>query len=457
MKTLQNQEKFLKLREQFPFMVYQSYQFSTDADAVSVKFHFNLANKYHFQPSLTIPARSFYHWQSVSPMLLENMIFHIGMVEAVSYWKAACPPLFIVEAGILSSDQISWWKNIYFNGLGEFFYLNNIQTTMNEFMEIQVQSQKIFEKQPAPVSDKVLVPVGGGKDSVVSLELLRHEKKVIPVIMNPRDASSACAALAGFSTQQTAIVYRQLDNQLLELNQAGFLNGHTPFSALLAFTSLLVSAASGARSIALSNESSANEATVPGMQVNHQYSKSIDFERDFRQYVNSFITEDIAYFSFLRPINELQITKLFAQYPAYHQAFKSCNVGSKTDTWCCNCPKCLFTWVALSPFVSQQKLTDIFGENLFQKTALLPILESLSGLAAVKPFECVGTTSEVLAALQALPSSAEDHPALLKAFALKTKNFTLAAETLDDFLRAFNEDHYLPESFLHILKKVLHD
>ncbi len=456
MKTLQNHEKFLKLREQFPFMVFQSYQFNMDVDAIWVKFNFNLADKYQFQPSLKIPYRSFYDWKSVPEKLIENLIFHIGMVEAISYWKTTCSPVLIVDAAPLSMEQTAFWKKIYFHGLGEFFYVNGIQTTMDHFMDIRPKLDKIIEKQSTPVQDKVLVPVGGGKDSVVSLELLRHKKMVIPAILNPREASSACAEVAGFSTDETAVVYRHLDEQIHKMNKEGFLNGHTPFSALLAFTTLLLAAGCQAQNIALSNESSANESTVPGQEVNHQYSKSIDFERDFRNYVRQFITDDISYFSFLRPINELQIAQLFSRYPVYHSVFKSCNVGSKTDSWCCHCPKCLFTWVALSPFVEQQKLTAIFGKNLFDQANLLGDLEALSGVIPVKPFECVGTTSEVLAAIQAFQNSSESQPELLTAFATKNPGLLGKASTLKTFLEEFNDEHFLPADFLHILQSALH-
>lgn len=456
MKSQQNHEKFLKLREQFPFMVFQSYHFSLDDDAIRVKFNFNLADKYVFQPSLTIPYRTCYDWKSVPSALIENLIFHIGMVEAISYWKTACSPVFIVDAAPLSMEQTAFWKKIYFHGLGEFFYLNGIHTNMDDFMDIRPKSDKPAIKQSTPVKEKVLIPVGGGKDSVVSLELLRHHKTVIPVILNPRGASSACAEVAGFSIDETAIVYRQLDEQILEMNKAGFLNGHTPFSALLAFTTLLLAAGTQSAYIALSNESSANESTVPGQDVNHQYSKSIDFERDFRAYVNQYITSDISYFSFLRPINELQIAQLFSRFPAYHTAFKSCNVGSKTDSWCCNCPKCLFTWVALSPFVEQQKLTAIFGKNLFEQTALLPDLEALSGAIPLKPFECVGTTSEVLAALKASQKTPSKDAALLSAFEARNPGWIEHAPALTSFLDEYNNDHFVPDDFLTILQSALH-
>ena len=150
------------------------------------------------------------------------------------------------------------------------------------------------------------------------------------MIINPRQATLACVQMAGYENNFLQI-NRTIDSTLLDLNAKGYLNGHTPFSAMLAFYSVLLAVLSQKKHIALSNESSANEATVKNMDVNHQYSKSYEFESDFRNYISKYVNTDINYYSFLRPLSELQIAYLFAQLPSYFPVFKSCNVGSKTD------------------------------------------------------------------------------------------------------------------------------
>ena len=168
---------------------------------------------------------------------------------------------------------------------------------------------------------------------------------------------------------------------------------------MLAFYTLLASACSGIANIALSNENSANEATVVGTEVNHQYSKSLEFENDFRQYTRATFPEHYNYFSFLRPLTELQIAMLFSRYTEFHDVFRSCNVGSKQDIWCCHCAKCLFAYIILSPFLPPERLSKIFGSDLLDDTTLSHEFDQLTGQAATKPFECVGTVSEVNIAL----------------------------------------------------------
>jgi len=275
------------------------------------------------------------------------------------------------------------------------------------------------------------------------------------LIMNPRGASSATANIAGFENN-TIVIKRFLDKKLLELNEQGFLNGHTPFSALLAFVSVLSAAITGKKYIALSNESSANESTVVGTMVNHQYSKSLEFEADFREYVRESLTKDIHYFSLLRPLSELQIASIFAKNSAYFNDFRSCNVGSKTNIWCGKCSKCLFTFIILSPFIEPKVLVEIFGNNLLNNSELKQFFDELTGVADVKPFECVGTVDEVNIALcLAMKMYDGELPFLLKYFKkIKDTNYCKNAINLSK-LSNIETEHFLEDRFLKLLKAKL--
>lgn len=442
MATYYDQNKYNILREEYKFFRFQRYNYTLEKNTLSVKFYFSLDEKFFFTPSFEIPSNKLYDWDNLNDSHLDTLIFNIGMIELVSYWKLACPKKVYIAPHKLDEKQILWWKKLYFNGLGEFFYLNGIKENVNDFMEIIPEGEFSCEKINIELEENTLVPIGGGKDSVVTIELLKNKMPIIPLIINPRGATKECVETAGFSLEQTAVIKRTLDPTMLRMNNEGFLNGHTPFSALLAFYTILIGFATNSKYIALSNESSANEPTVPDTEVNHQYSKSIAFENDFRNYVDEYISSEIQYFSFLRPLNELQIARFFSKNKDYYKVFKSCNVGSKTDSWCGKCPKCLFTWLIMSPFIPQNELADIFGNNLLEDNDLIPILKQLSGEVEVKPFECVGTVEEVNACLEYCRKAKDERQKTL-------------VPSVENLLNQYDETNNLPKHFEAILKSNL--
>lgn len=453
------QLKFEELRSQNPYLEYMGYEAAVQAGSLKVIYNFSLSGKHDFHPSFSIPARKFFVRTIDESLLktpeLDSLIFHIGMIELVSYWKSACPPKVYIRQHSLNQQQVNWWKKVYYNGLGEFFYTNEISTTIRGFMEIESEGKPV-EHFGVQLSDSVIVPVGGGKDSVVTLEMLRNEFNIRPFILNPRGATLETVFTAKFGRNDIIEVNRSIDPELLRLNEQGYLNGHTPFSAMLAFYSLLVSWLSGIRNIALSNESSANESTVKGVNVNHQYSKSYEYERDFREYVASYISGDFNYFSFLRPLNELQIAGLFADHVRYYPVFKSCNVGSKTDIWCGSCSKCLFAWIILSPFIPADELAHIFGKNLYEDPQLIGFLKQLTGVDDVKPFECVGTIDEVNAALMLFIRKLRGKwPVLLDYYSNTNKFSEYSSFHTESLLRQFNREHFLEKEFLDIIQRQL--
>lgn len=403
---------FEELRQQYPIFTYEGYNFYLQDGDLHIQFFYKIGEKIQFQPKMVLKAGKYAQYPE-DLNLLEGIIFNIGMIELISYWKCTSSPLVHIKPFRLNSEQAYWWRKLYWYGLGEFCYKNRIKCDPNDFMDftfaVDAPDANALAFPKVGESARVIVPIGGGKDSVVTLEELRAEREVVPFIINPRGATLECARIAGFRAPEDIIVLqRQIDPNLLKLNAEGYLNGHTPFSAMLAFYTTLLSAVTGIRDVALSNESSANEPTIPGTYINHQYSKSLEFELDFRQYVQDFMGDINHYYSHLRKLTELRIAERFAKYPAYFKVFKSCNAGSKEDKWCCNCPKCLFAYIILSPFIDDATMIDIFGEDLLNKPELAQTFDELAGLSLNKPFECVGTIGEVNEALHRILDSRKD-------------------------------------------------
>jgi len=487
------------LRKKYPRFVFESYSWEILKGNLKISFDFRIENRYeagsrsiYFNPKIVIKNINKNQIKRVGvepPRVLNNLVFNLGLIEMLSYWKATCSPEILIEAGSLNKEQIKWWRDLINRGMGQFFYENKIDFTTEDFLNISTTNEAGSRSidiinEAGSRSGRVLVPIGGGKDSVVTLEILKKTKKNIRCFsLNPTGAAQKIMEIGG--CKNPIIVRRKIDPKLLELNRQGFLNGHTPFSAYLAFLSVLCAVLFNYKYIAFSNERSSNEGNVKylGKIINHQYSKSFDFEKKFRDYSKKYLTKNIEYFSFLRPLYEIQIAKLFSNYQKYFNAFLSCNVAYQTDSgtkkpikkWCGNCPKCLFIFATLYPFLEKRKLIEIFGQNLFEKRKLLSTMLQLIGHRKFKPFECVGTKKESLIAfylswkeygLQPThrPPASSKHlerfsarlPFLLRYFEKKIlpKYPNLERES-NKILNSWNSQHYLPKEFEKMLKEII--
>lgn len=438
--------KFCELRKKHPRFVYQGFTLTEN----SLEFDFRM-DEHRFTPRWEFTA----DFTGIDRELLNEIAFSLGMAELVSYWKCACSPTVEIRCGSLGEKQIGFWKKLYFNGLAEFFYRNEIDTSFEDFMTIEA-APTLPKKFPPQKLSGTLVPVGGGKDSVVTLEILKSlGEDITPYIINARGATLGCVEAAGIPVDKAVTPKRTIDKHLLELNALGYLNGHTPFSAVVAFSALMFAVISGKKYIALSNESSANETYVDGAEINHQYSKSTAFERDFREYCNYTFGDfsDIPeYFSLLRPLSEWQIAREFVKYPQYFGVFQSCNLGSKTNVWCCNCAKCLYVYILLAAFLDDETLIKIFGCNMLEKPEFSDMLDGLMLDGEDKPFECVGTKDEVRLSLKMALDKRPEPPVLLKRFAEKLPNYV--PKPLGGYI---DEINFVPEKFLSYLEKTINE
>lgn len=445
-----DKEKMYEKIKNYNIFIYDKFEIKYNLDEIEILYYYEIVGLKKFIHKLVIP----YSKINLDKEFVEKLVFNIGLIELVSYWKATIAPKLVINCGNITNKQKDYFRKVYYYGQGEFFYKNNLNPCYDDFIEFDCKGKR-YDKDIDYYGTGNIIAVGGGKDSCVTLSLYEKNNSNC-FIINPKDVQLECAHIAGYDDSKIYKIRRILDKGIIDLNNEGFLNGHIPFSAMIAFVSFLTAYLNNKKSIILSNENSANEANVLGTKINHQYSKSYEFESDFQEYAKKFLNKDIKYYSFLRPLNEYQIGMIFSKNKAYHKIFKSCNLGSKNDKWqwCCNCAKCLYIYSLLSPFLYKKDLEEIFGEDMFENQELLSIFTELLGKSKNKPFECVGTYEEINYAITKTVQKLEkkDLPYLLNYYYHHYYDESILSKDLEHF---YSEDNSLPLLDSKRLKEVI--
>jgi hypothetical protein len=345
---------------------------------------------------------------------LDRAIQLLFFMAGVSYYKLYIAPEIVVNTGEIDETLASFLSKTYQRGLGEFFYTNQLDPKTS--VSFPVNSSALT---PLSITglDGQLIGLGGGKDSLVSVELLRDQSHVATWSLNHHSQLEPLAARVGLPHFW---VEREWDQQLGELNSQGALNGHVPISAILSCVGTIVGILSGYRDLVVSNESSASEPTLQyrGIDINHQYSKSLEYEQDFQACLRHLFEESVRYYSYLRPFSELRIAELFSRlgFDKYLGVFSSCNRayrhGEHQMFWCGECAKCAFVCLILTPFVEPTPLLGLWGgKNLLLEPRLEDTYRQLLGIQGDKPLDCVGEIKEARAAMRL---AQQRYPALEK-------------------------------------------
>jgi len=324
--------KFQNLRKKYSKFIYEKYSYKISDNNLEIVFYFKIEPDIIFQPKIIIDLSKsdLKKWRS-DLQKLDNLIFHLGLMEIPSYWKATCSPLIEIKAGYLNKKQIDWWKDLIINGMGQFFFENKIDWRGKNFLKINSRRTVLINSTRTvlvKLKDRYLVPFAGGRDSIVTLEELRAQKKEIALFtVNPIEKIQEVVKVSGIKKQ--IIVRRLIDKKLLDLNKKGYLNGHTPFTSLLSFISVLCAVIFDYKNIAFSNEKSANEGNIKylGKIINHQWAKSSEFEKMFKYYCKKYLARNINYFSLTRKYGELEISKILTKFPKYFPVFPVAIIG----------------------------------------------------------------------------------------------------------------------------------
>ncbi|UJB20518.1 MULTISPECIES: UDP-N-acetyl-alpha-D-muramoyl-L-alanyl-L-glutamate epimerase [Lysobacter] len=354
---------------------------------------------------------------------VEQALRVLHLIAGVSYYKAAVPEQIRIDSYAIDADTAALLELIYVNGLGEFAYRNGLN--LHGKIRFPVGEGRGEDRAPTlGLRQHALVAIGGGKDSLVSIEALRAmEIEQTVTWIGGSQLIAACAQRTGLPTLNLG---RALAPQLFELNRQGAYNGHIPVTVVNSAIMVLAALLHGVDQVVFSNERSASYGSlIEGTgEVNHQWSKGWACEQAFGDYVQRHVAADLHYYSLLRPLSELAVARQFARTDRYDAHFSSCNrnfhiLGERpVSRWCGVCPKCHFVFLALAPFMTKPRLVGIFGRNLLDDPAQTDGFDALLEYRNHKPFECVGEGRESRAALAALaerPEWRED--ALVERFA----------------------------------------
>ncbi|MEI9913434.1 MAG: hypothetical protein WDN66_00230 [Candidatus Saccharibacteria bacterium] len=378
--------------------VFKYYIFDRDLKALELKYEFyngqTFTETYYFN----------FEFADYDDSQLNRALENLLLIAGVSYFKAYAPPNIEMTRGSLTKEEAEFYSKTYEKGLGEFWYVNNLDPSTR--INFSANSE---HKEPISIGphNGLLVGIGGGKDSLVVVEALKEANvDFMTWSLNHRHQLEPLNERVG---TKHAYVDRRIDPKLLELNEAGALNGHVPISAIFASVGVIVAILSGKRDVVVGNEQAANEPTLKyrGVDINHQYSKSQEFEQDFQAILKASYGDSIRYYSFLRPLSELFIGEVFASigFNKYKDVFSSCNraytLHSDHLYWCGECPKCAFIFMILTPFIEASELTKLWnGKNLLHDPNLKQTYRRLLGIEGDKPLDCVGEIKETRAAMR---------------------------------------------------------
>ncbi len=465
-----------------PMKSYSSFIFEKigwNHHARKIVLRYSLDESIAFEETLLLPNEPFTNKMQQRAPQIQKALLALHLIGGISYYKTCLPKKIEIGTGTLNKAEAKFWNTVYENGLGEFFFKNNID--FRSLLNFPATETKPDESpgmrtrlEPNPMK-RVLVPIGGGKDSIVTAELLK--KSGVQVTLLRMGSHPIIDELAHATGLPMLTVKRSISGNLFDLNAQGALNGHVPITAYLSILSVLIALLYEFDAVMMSNERSANEGNIKfkGMDINHQWSKSITFERALRRYLSESVGTSIEYFSLLRPLSELKITELFTGFPQYYGRMTSCNTNWKilaksptltqtpnpplkkeeqqsSSKWCNKCPKCAFVFCCMAAFLPKTELEKMFGAILFEHDWLMPLYRELLGTANFKPFECVGTPDETKAAfLLAMKRNELNETPVMKMFIKEVLPTIKDPEALIAAVMQSSDQHCIPPLFLPLV------
>lgn len=382
----------------------------------------------------------------------EKLLRALHIALAISYYKSFLPPV-IEHKYAMTAVESEFWNTVYRNGLGEFLYKNTLSSDQLATFSSQEGIQIGAENTISSWKDIAELGIGGGKDSIVAGELLKEANiEISGFVLATGEILGQTKAVSDVMEIDLTAVKRVIDGQILDINKLeGAYNGHIPISLIFGLVGAMIAVSKEHRYVIVANEASASipQTTWEGTSVNHQWSKSLEFERLFQDYLHAYVSEELSYFSAIRPLTSVAIAKLFAQYPKYYEVFTSDNSLFKINQqsrehprWSSDSSKSLSSFILLAPWITDDELVRIFGQNFLNREDLTPMVSALLGENGQTVLDCVGTPEELASCLAELTDQDRFTDSALLTYTID-KKLLVGASDINSFLTI--HEHAMPD------------
>ncbi|MGJ3230517.1 MAG: hypothetical protein ACFE0P_01815 [Oceanicaulis sp.] len=378
-----------------------------DAADNTARFCFDVPRFGRFEETVAFPETA--RLDGIEAGLQDQLLQLAAILSGTSYFKAA-PTQALKFEFPLTGEAKTLAELTYGPGLGEFYVRNDLAYPPALSIEAETAQGGGSARRDASQAPRAVTAFGGGKDSHVASAIVAEaggEAERVSVILSEKVGDR----LQSMSETPVILIHRTLDPRLIDISKSGeALNGHIPITGVNSTLLGLYAAARGLDWVVFANERAASEPTMEtnGHPVNHQFSKSLEFEDALRAAFEA-AGAGFAYFSVLRPVTEIWTAHYLATRADFAlEIFASCNrnfvfAGPNAlepgRRWCGKCAKCVYTAVLLAPFLPVERHAEIFQSKPLHDEANLEFLREIAGLAGAKPWECVGEMREVAAAL----------------------------------------------------------
>lgn len=427
-----------------------------DAERGTVEMHYALLRE-DGEP-ITFTERASVPVNNADPQVIEvadRLARLLFLAASVSYYKTAAPQHVVVKSPITEVEK-RFLTDVIARGMTEFAYVNN----MPEALTPTIEAAEIIPAEPIALMDqqtqRPLVAVGGGKDSIVTLEALRGAG-FTPTLFSVNEFKPIADTV-----ERSGLSYLKAGRTLAPLSDLeGRLSGHIPITMINSLIALMTAVMNGLSTVIFSNERSASSGNLVwhGIDVNHQWAKSVEAEKLLQETLATVVSPSLTYFSLLRPLSELRIARQFATLEQYHDVFTSCNRAFRLDptkrrVWCGECDKCRFVFLILAPYMSVQQLEAVWHKNMLDDGEQLAGYRELVGIEGHKPLECVGEIAESRLAL-VMASKRDDwkHAALVPVLLHDIPVDALPTPEQEAEIFSTTE-HLIPEDYLPALDQI---